>query len=57
MLDHQDVLDDDSPIDIISTNTSSWISSAAKAAHMPEVRVAIAGVPVVGQTWLRVLRE
>jgi len=50
-------LDDILPIDIISTNTSSWISSAAKAAHMPEVRVAIAGVPVAGQTWLRVLRE
>ncbi|KYM81871.1 hypothetical protein ALC53_07663 [Atta colombica] len=45
------------PIDIISTNTSSWINSAAKAAHMPEVKVAIAGVPVAGQTWLRLLRK
>jgi len=45
------------PIDIISTNTSSLISSAAKAAHMPEIRVAIAGVPVAGQTWLRLLKD
>lgn len=45
------------PIDIISTNTSNWMSSAAMAAHTPEVSVAMAGVPVMGHTWLRLLNN
>lgn len=31
------------------------MSSAAKAAHIPEVSVAMAGVPVAGHTWLKLL--
>ena len=41
------------PILIISTKTSSLINNAAKAAHIPEVKVAKAGVPVTGHTWLK----
>lgn len=33
------------------------MSSAAMAAHTPEVSVAMAGVPVMGHTWLRLLNN
>lgn len=33
------------------------MSNAAMAAHTPEVNVAMAGVPVMGHTWLRLLNN
>jgi phosphoribosylcarboxyaminoimidazole (NCAIR) mutase len=44
-------------MDIISTRTSSWMTSAASAAARPEMKVASTGVPVAGQTCDRVLKH
>lgn len=44
-------------MDIISTRTSSLMSSAAMAAAMPELKVALTGVPVCGSTWASCLQQ